>query len=183
MCHWSPSISVAADRSLRGVINRIRWASSPVDRDPAAGHRAARQRRREASRGEKGVAGGFDLSDRQRYRDKLRRCLTGLERLLAQKRFDRPQNLMGLEIELNLTGGDGMPKMLNAQVLERIASRDFQTELAMFNLEVNIAPHSLEGRVFDQLAEELRISLAYADRKANELDASILMIGILPTLD
>ncbi|GAA2890555.1 glutamate-cysteine ligase family protein [Streptomyces mexicanus] len=133
--------------------------------------------------GEKVVAGEFDLSDRNRYRDKLRRCLEGLARLLAQKRFDRPKNLMGLEIELNLVGPDGMPKMLNGQVLERIASRDFQTELAMFNLEVNIAPHRLGGRVFDRLAEELRTSLAYADRKAAEVDAGIAMIGILPTLD
>lgn len=86
------------------------------------------------------MAGPFDLSDRQHYRGKLRQCLTGLERLLEEKRFDRPKNLMGLEIELNLAGPDGMPRMMNAQVLERIASRDFQTELAMFNLEVNIAP-------------------------------------------
>ncbi|GAA3242398.1 glutamate-cysteine ligase family protein [Streptomyces thermocoprophilus] len=133
--------------------------------------------------GEKVVAGEFDLSDRQRYREKLRQCLSGLERLLAQQRFDRPKNLMGLEIELNLVGADGQPKMLNAQVLERIASRDFQTELAMFNLEVNIAPHRLGGRVFDRLAEELRTALAYADRKAGEVDARIAMIGILPTLD
>ncbi|WP_406129115.1 glutamate-cysteine ligase family protein [Streptomyces sp. NBC_00989] len=133
--------------------------------------------------GEKVVAGPFELADRQRYRAKLRRCLTGLERLLAEKRFDRPKNLMGLEIELNLVGSDGMPKMLNGQVLERIASRDFQTELAMFNLEVNIAPHRLDGRVFDRLAEEIRTSLAYAHRKAGEVDAGILMIGILPTLD
>lgn len=32
--------------------------------------------------GEKVAAGQFDLSDRQRYREKLQRCLTGLERLL-----------------------------------------------------------------------------------------------------
>ncbi|MEU5365053.1 glutamate-cysteine ligase family protein [Streptomyces sp. NPDC005925] len=133
--------------------------------------------------GEKVAAGEFDLSDRQHYRDKLRQCLTGLGRLLEEKRFDRPKNLMGVEIELNLVGADGMPKMLNAQVLERIASRDFQTELAMFNLEVNIAPHRLAGRVFDRLAEELRTSLAYAHRKAGEVDAGIVMIGILPTLD
>ncbi|WBO67660.1 glutamate--cysteine ligase [Streptomyces camelliae] len=132
--------------------------------------------------GEKVVAGQYDLSDRQRYREKLQKCLTGLERLLVEKRFDRPKNLMGVEIELNLAGTDGMPKMLNGQVLERIASRDFQTELARFNLEVNIAPHRLGGRVFDRLAEELRTSLAYADRKAREVDAGIVMIGILPTL-
>ncbi|MFS0691173.1 glutamate-cysteine ligase family protein [Streptomyces nitrosporeus] len=132
--------------------------------------------------GEKVVAGVFDLSGRQEYREKLARCLEGLERLLADRRFDRPRNLMGLEIELNLVGSDGMPRMRNAEVLRRIASRDFQTELGMFNLEVNILPHRMSGRVFDQLAEELRTGLAYADRKAAEVDAGIVMIGILPTL-
>ncbi|MGW7267933.1 glutamate--cysteine ligase [Streptomyces sp. NPDC054842] len=132
--------------------------------------------------GEKVVAGSFDLSDRQRYRSKLQQCLTGLERLLEEQRFERPRNLMGLEIELNLAGPDGSPRMMNAEVLDRIASRDFQTELAMFNLEVNIAPHRLGGRVFDQLSEELSTSLAYAHRKAKEVDAGIVMIGILPTL-
>ncbi|MFG2652003.1 glutamate--cysteine ligase [Streptomyces sp. NPDC048436] len=132
--------------------------------------------------GEKVVAGTFDLAERRRYRSKLRECLAGLRRLLDEERFDRPKNLMGVEIELNLAGPDGMPRMMNAQVLERIASRDFQTELGMFNLEVNIAPHRLGGRVLDRLAEELRTGLAYAHRKANEVNAGIVMIGILPTL-
>lgn len=132
--------------------------------------------------GEKVEAGGFDLSDRQRYRRKLQQCLAGLGRLLAEKRFDRPKNLMGLEIELNLAGADGMPRMVNAEVLSRIASPDFQTELGMFNLEVNIVPHRLGGRVLDQLAEELHTGLGYADRKAQETDSGIVMIGILPTL-
>lgn len=132
--------------------------------------------------GEKVVAGTFDLTERRQYRSKLRECLVGLRRLLDEERFDRPKNLMGMEIELNLAGPDGMPRMLNAQVLERIASRDFQTELGMFNLEVNIAPHRLGGRVLDRLAEELRTGLAYAHRKANEVNAGIVMTGILPTL-
>src|SRR2546423_14212877 len=160
---------------------------------PQAGHRAlsiccaghhgcTARSRRDASMGEKVVATGFDLSDRQRYRQKLRQCLVGLERLLEEKRFDRPRNLMGLEIELNLADCDGLPCMVNEEVLERIASRDFQTELAQFNIEVNIAPHRLSGRVLDQLAEELRIALSYADRQAYEVGARIVMIGILPTL-
>ncbi|MFE3073995.1 glutamate--cysteine ligase [Streptomyces sp. NPDC059247] len=132
--------------------------------------------------GEKVVADGFGPSDRQDYRRKLRRCLAGLARLLAEKRFDRPRNLMGVEIELNLAGPDGLPRMLNGPVLEKIASSDFQTELGMFNLEVNIAPHQLGGRVFDRLAEEIGTGIGYADRKAAELDAGVVMIGILPTL-
>lgn len=115
--------------------------------------------------GEKVAATGFDLADRQRYRRKLKQCLLGLERLLEEKRFDRPRNLMGLEIELNLTDRDGLPRMMNEEVLERIASRDFQTELAQFNIEVNIAPHRLSGRVLDRLAEELRMGLGYAEER------------------
>ncbi len=91
---------------------------------------------------------------------------------------------MGLEIELNLADVQGQPLMVNAEaeVLQRIASSDFQTELGQFNLEVNIVPHALSGRVLDQLAEELRTGLAYADRQAREVDARIVMIGTLPTL-
>ncbi|MEU9124797.1 glutamate-cysteine ligase family protein [Streptomyces sp. NPDC048506] len=133
--------------------------------------------------GEKVAADGIDLADRERYRRKLHECLEALQRLLAEQRFDRPKNLMGLEIELNLAGADGLPRMMNSQVLERIASRDFQTELAQCNLEVNILPHQLSGRVLDQLAEELRAGLGYAERKAREVAARIVMIGILPTLN
>ncbi|MBB1251969.1 glutamate--cysteine ligase [Streptomyces alkaliterrae] len=132
--------------------------------------------------GEKVAAEAFGPAERRRYGEKLHRCLEALDRLLAERRFDRPRNLMGLEIELNLADADGMPRMKNAQVLDRIGSQDFQTELGQFNLEVNILPHPLTGRVLDQLAEELRTGLAYADRKAGEVAAGIVMIGILPTL-
>lgn len=132
--------------------------------------------------GEKVAADRFGLADRQRYRSKLRLCLEGMERLLREQRFEGPRSVMGLEIELNLADAGGLPRMMNAQVLERIGSRDFQTELGQFNLEVNIVPHQLAGRVFDQLAEELQTGLAYADRQAREVAARIVMIGILPTL-
>ncbi|WTW92800.1 glutamate--cysteine ligase [Streptomycetaceae bacterium NBC_01309] len=124
----------------------------------------------------------FTRSDRQRYRHKLRRCLETLERLLAESRFESPRKLMGVEIELNLADREGMPCMVNDEVLDRIASPDFQTELGQFNIEVNIPPHRLAGPVFSELAEELRTSLDYADRKAGESGAHIVMIGILPTL-
>lgn len=132
--------------------------------------------------GEKVVSDGFGLSDRHRYRRKLRDCLDVLTVLLDERRFERPRNLMGLEIELNLADADGMPRMMNIEVLRRIGSEDFQTELGQFNLEVNVVPHSLSGRVLDQLAEELRTGLGYADRQAHEEGAQIVMIGILPTL-
>ncbi|MFC1420969.1 glutamate--cysteine ligase [Streptacidiphilus cavernicola] len=132
--------------------------------------------------GEKVEAGGSDLADRQLYRRKLRQCQEALELMLAEGRFDRPRALMGLEIELNLADEDGQPAMLNGAVLDSIASGDFQTELGRFNIEVNIAPHRLGGRVLEELREEIDTGLRYADRKAAEVGARIVTVGILPTL-
>jgi len=132
--------------------------------------------------GEKVVASSADLADRQQYRRKLRRCMEALERMLAERRFDRPRAVMGLEIELNLADDSGHPVMLNEPVLEAIASGDFQTELGRFNIEVNIAPHQLDGGVFEELREEIDTGLRYADRKAAEVGARLVTVGILPTL-
>jgi gamma-glutamyl:cysteine ligase YbdK (ATP-grasp superfamily) len=132
--------------------------------------------------GEKIATVGFSRSDRQRYRQKVKLCLDVLRRMLEDDLFESERKLIGLEIELNLTDASGHPRMTNRAVLDRIASADFQTELGQFNIEVNIAPHKLVGSVFSELAEELRTSLGYADRKAAEVDARIVMIGILPTL-
>jgi gamma-glutamyl:cysteine ligase YbdK (ATP-grasp superfamily) len=133
--------------------------------------------------GERVVATEFTGADRTRFRERLRAGFEVFRRMLAEDRFERSRTLMGLELELDLVDPAGRPVMVNEDVLSRIASRDFQTELGQFNLEVNVAPHKLVGTVFSELAEELRTSLAYADRQARAAGARILMIGILPTLD
>jgi gamma-glutamyl:cysteine ligase YbdK (ATP-grasp superfamily) len=132
--------------------------------------------------GAKVAADRFDLAARQLFRARLRACLEGLRRLLEDGRFDRPRDLVGLEIELNLADSHGVPRMVNDTVLARMATRDFQTELGKFTLELNVAPRHLSARVFDDLAEELRVAFGYADRMAGEFDAQVVMIGVLPTI-
>ncbi|BAJ32551.1 MULTISPECIES: glutamate--cysteine ligase [Kitasatospora] len=133
--------------------------------------------------GEKVVATRAELADRQLYRRKLQSCLDVLERMLGEERFDRPKAMMGVEIELNLADDQGLPVLGNERVLDAISSADFQTELGRFNIEVNIAPRRLTGHVFEDLREELDTGLRYADRRAAEAGARIVMVGILPTLD
>ncbi|MFE9423855.1 glutamate-cysteine ligase family protein [Kitasatospora sp. NPDC006697] len=133
--------------------------------------------------GEKVTTTRAELSDRQHYRRKLQSCQEALERMLREGRFDRPRAVLGLEIELNLADDQGLPLLTNDQVLESIGSTDFQTELGRFNIEVNIAPHQLSGHVFEELREELDTGLRYADRRAAEAGARIIMVGVLPTLD
>ena len=96
--------------------------------------------------GEDIAAKVFSREDRQRYRQKVRTCLDVFARMLAEARFDPERRSMGLEIELNLTDEAGDPAMLNATVLEAIADNDFTTELAQFNVEINIPPRLLDRR-------------------------------------
>ncbi|MDQ1628075.1 MAG: hypothetical protein QOI54_1819 [Actinomycetota bacterium] len=124
----------------------------------------------------------FTREDRQRYREKVRRSLDVFARMLAESRFDAERRSMGLEIELNLTDDAGDPAMNNAKILELMADPDFQTELAQFNIEINVAPQRLAGTVFGDLEEAVRASLNHADDVARQTDTNVVMTGILPTL-
>ena len=124
----------------------------------------------------------FTREDRSQYRMKVRRCLDVFERMLRESRFDTEVQCTGLEIELNLIDDTGDPALKNAEVLERIADPDFQTELGQFNLEINVAPQSLEGAGLARYEADVRQSLNMAEEKAAPVGAHLLMAGILPTL-
>jgi hypothetical protein len=124
----------------------------------------------------------FTREDRSQYRMKVRRCLDVFERMLRESRFDNEVECTGLEIELNLVDDAGDPALKNAEVLERIADPDFQTELGQFNLEINVAPQSLEGAGLARYESDVRQSLNMAEEKASPVGAHLLMAGILPTL-
>ncbi len=124
----------------------------------------------------------FTREDRQRYRDKVKANLAALESMLAERRFETERKLAGLEVEFYVVDEHCNPSNINAELLDRIASEDFQTELAQFNIEFNLAPHKLIGSVFREMEEELLTSLEFAQHQAAGLNAGIVMIGILPTL-
>src|SRR6185312_9781832 len=65
---------------------------------------------------------------------------------------------------------------------ELIADDDFQTELAQFNIEINIPPRKLEGTVFSELEETVRRDLNHAEQQAQKARAHMMTIRILPTL-
>ena len=132
--------------------------------------------------GEQVAARTFSRGDRQRYREKLRRCLDVFGRMLNESKFDFERPLTGMEIEFNLVDERQEPAMRNEEVLDAIASESFQAELGQFNIEINVRPSSLAGRAAEQLESELRDSLNEAERRAQGIGAHIVMIGILPTL-
>ncbi len=132
--------------------------------------------------GEEVHATVFTREDRQRYREKVRRCLDVLELMLREEQFDFENPLTGMEIELNLVDAHGDPSMRNTEVLALIDDPAFQTELGRFNLEINVRPRQLGGSELVALEADVRAELNAANQKANQAGAGLVMIGILPTL-
>ena len=133
--------------------------------------------------GDEVTATQFTREDRQRYRDKVHRCLDAFARMLTESRFDEDESSFGLEIELNLTDADGLPALCNADVLEAIADADFQTELAQFNVEINVAPRRLTGTALSELELAVRTTLNSAEERGRTAGAHMVLVGILPTID
>jgi gamma-glutamyl:cysteine ligase YbdK (ATP-grasp superfamily) len=120
--------------------------------------------------------------DRRRYRDKVRRSLDVLARMLREARFETQPRLVGLEIELNLVDEDALPSMRNAPVLDAIADPAWATELGQFNLEISVPPRPLVGDALAELEQEVRASLNRGDATAAGTGSRLVMVGILPTL-
>jgi gamma-glutamyl:cysteine ligase YbdK (ATP-grasp superfamily) len=124
----------------------------------------------------------FGGSDRARFREKLRRSLDVLARMLEEQRFDATDPMIGLEVELNLIDDAGLPVLRNDEVLDAIDHPDFQTELARFNVEVNVPPTALHHGGLGRLEDSLRQRLDDARKRSTGEGADLVMIGILPTL-
>ncbi|WP_018347410.1 hypothetical protein [Longispora albida] len=124
----------------------------------------------------------FTHEDRQRYRQKVRRCLDVFALMLDELRFDSDHPLTGLEIELNIVDGAAAPAMKNAEILTYMASPLLQTELGQFNLEINVPPRLIGADGLSAYENGLKTTLAQLGDRAAKADAGIALIGILPTL-
>ena len=111
-------------------------------------------------------AQSYTREERQRYREKVRQNLDVFEKMLNTSSFEFDRPMTGLEIELNLVDGHMQPHFHNAEVLAAIADEDYQTELAQYNIELNVPPRPLPGDSALELEAELRDSLNRADRAA-----------------
>ena len=123
----------------------------------------------------------FSRGDRMRHREKVRRCLDALRRMVEEDRFT-VDDCTGLEMELNLVGPEGRPALRNDEVLAHLEDPDFVTELGQWNLEINVPPRLISGDGLQAYERGMRDSLNRAEQRAAELDVGLLTIGILPTL-
>ena len=109
--------------------------------------------------------------------------LDALKKMIDEDLFEKDIQRIGAEQELCIVNKNYRPSLNALKILEKINDPHFTTELALFNLEINLDPIELKKNSFSEFEKQLIQFLAKAENAANYFDNDkILLAGILPTL-
>ncbi|MEE3184482.1 MAG: CBS domain-containing protein [Gemmatimonadota bacterium] len=112
----------------------------------------------------------------------LLKDLQALEKMLENGLIESGVRRFGCEQEMFLVNRAWRPAPVAMEVLERLDGEAFTTELARFNLEMNVEPMVLGGACLSTLQESIEELLDMAREAASEEGADVVLAGILPTL-
>ena len=104
-----------------------------------------------------------------------------LVRWVKDGRFPELPLMGGLELECWLVDRNGDPAPVNRPFLELADDPLIVPELARFNIELNSKPQVLAGKALSRMAGDLDTRWRHCRRAAAQLDADVVMTGILPT--
>lgn len=106
------------------------------------------------------------------------------EYMLENNWFESDITRIGAEQEMCLVHNKTYkPANINLEVLSKLTDAPWcVTELAKFNLETNLSPREFTGDCISQLEAENLDYLSRIQKVLDEMDASIVLCGILPTL-
>ena len=112
----------------------------------------------------------------------LLKDLQALEKMLENGLIESGVRRFGCEQEMFLVNRAWRPAPVAMEVLERLDGEAFTTELARFNLEMNVEPMMLGGACLSALQKSIEELLDMAREAASEEGADVVLTGILPTL-
>jgi len=123
------------------------------------------------------------LKDRKDYLYHLLNDVKALESMIENDLFEKGVQRIGAEQELCLIDNKYRPSKKALEVLKDINDPHFTTEIALFNLEMNLDPLLLKTNCFSKLESEINFLLNKARQSAKKFDNDkVLLAGILPTL-
>lgn len=133
--------------------------------------------------GEEIQTSDFSAEDFAHYKSHLEQETALLEQWFKEKRFSSKETVAGFELEAWLVDEHIKPAPINTQFLEKLNNRLASPELAKFNIEINTSPRKLRGHSLTALHNELHQLWTSCRETAATLDADLIMIGILPTVE
>lgn len=119
----------------------------------------------------------------QKFMRNVLQDLRALEKMLDEGWFETDPIRIGAEQELCLIDRHMKPYLGNSNILEKLNHENFTHEFAKFNLEINLNPPlTFTGNCLSHMEHNLQRDVARVREIANELDAEVLLTGILPTV-
>ncbi|MBW2529453.1 MAG: CBS domain-containing protein [Deltaproteobacteria bacterium] len=129
------------------------------------------------------VATGPNASEMRAFTRAVLDDVIALEKLIEEGRVESGVRRIGAEQEMFLIDSSRQPAPVAVEVLEELRDEPrVTTELARFNLEVNLTPQTFGPDCLRNMEWELGEVLERIDRAAQKHGASVLLAGILPTL-
>jgi CBS domain-containing protein len=108
--------------------------------------------------------------------------IEALDIMLKEGLIESGITRIGAEQEFCLLTDNWRPSKMSQEILESINDPHFTTELAKYNLEINLDPLELKGTCFRDNEKSLISYLDLAKSKADEFNNKVLLTGILPTI-
>ncbi|PIE99754.1 MAG: CBS domain-containing protein [Maribacter sp.] len=116
------------------------------------------------------------------YLKNLMADIKALELMVGKGMFDNDISRVGIEQEFCLVNEEWEPARNADKILERLDKKHFTSELALYNLEINLDPLELKGECFSELHSKLNDLLDQAQEVAHEYNTKLVLTGILPTI-
>ncbi len=108
--------------------------------------------------------------------------IRALEQMIQDGQIESGVTRIGAEQEICLIKNDMRPAMTGGEILRSTDEPHFTSELALWNLEINLDPLDSGPECLHQMDLQLRSLLRLANERAAEFDSSVVLAGILPTI-
>ena len=124
----------------------------------------------------------FSEQDFSNYKQHLEEETELLASWFKSNKLSSHTDKAGFELEVWIVDEDSNPAPLNDSFLKRLNDDLVSPELSRFNIELNGEPENLHGPALSNLQKTLDNSWQHCFDVAKTFDASLAMIGILPSV-
>ncbi len=124
-----------------------------------------------------------DPETRKHFLKHLLHDIEAIEKMIEMDLFEKDITRIGAEQEFCLVDNHFKPSKNATEVLQIIDDDHFTSELAKYNLEINLDAFEASPDCLSNIEKQLRELLLRAEKAAASLDEKIILTGILPSID
>lgn len=132
--------------------------------------------------GDQAVKSISDLRERANFLRHILHDIDAFDEMIKNRMFESGIQRIGAEQEFCITNRNWEPEDASAVLLEVLKDEHFTTELAKYNLELNLDPQELKKDAFERVENQLRDLMSRARNEAEQRNWHIILTGILPTI-